>query len=174
MYCNEQWALYNTPLLFQMRWAEPVFVNLLRSPGIDYQPWRPSTGPPGYRIDSLEFDSCGPLNVYKFGLRLEIAHGFGSFMDLFFFFTSGGTLGLFGVPAWAVIQPHLCRPLGLNRQPFLHPLHVEIRREGDAVVLEMHPSENLHFLHSTVRIIFQIRFKGTGSRDRIQIFWQNE
>jgi hypothetical protein len=28
----------------------------------------------------------GPLNVYKFGLRLAIAHGFGFFMDLFIYF----------------------------------------------------------------------------------------
>jgi hypothetical protein len=138
MYGNEHSTIPPPP---PSRWGEqsPSLVNLLRSPGIDYQPWRP-----GYRPARLHrflgVDSCGPLNVYKFGLRLAIAHGFGSLMDLFFFFflTSGGTLGLLWVPAWAVVQPHLCRPLGLNRQPFLHPLHVEIRREGDAVILEMH------------------------------------
>ncbi len=55
--------------------AEPVFVNLLRSPGIDSQPG----GPVPYltyrpaRVRSLEKSIpwnrfLGPLNVYKFGL----------------------------------------------------------------------------------------------------------
>jgi hypothetical protein len=63
------------------RHPEPVFVNLLRNPGIGSQPGGPvrqpyPTGPPGYiggGIDTLESIPGlfkGSLNVYKYGLWL--------------------------------------------------------------------------------------------------------
>jgi hypothetical protein len=57
---------------------EPVFVNLLRSPGIDSQPGMAGrynnnpicrTGPPGYIAWRNRF--LGSLNVYKYGLWFQ-------------------------------------------------------------------------------------------------------
>ncbi len=61
------WFLYNSSTFPASILSEPVFVNLLRSPGIDSQPGGPVrqpylTGPSG------GIDSLGSLNVYKFGL----------------------------------------------------------------------------------------------------------
>jgi hypothetical protein len=57
----------------------PVFVNLLRSPGIDSQPGGPVRQPylsyrPAMTLQTGEMDSSesipGSLNVYKYGLQL--------------------------------------------------------------------------------------------------------
>ncbi len=57
---------------YTLRYTEPVFVNLLRSPGIDSQPGGPvrqsmfRTCPPGYINWRNRFQSS--IKVYKYGL----------------------------------------------------------------------------------------------------------
>ncbi len=45
--------------------------------------------------------------------------------------------------AWAVVQSHFRRPFRLDSEPLLHPLHVEVGREGDAVVLTTRIATNI-------------------------------
>jgi len=77
---NQFPAWRKTNLFWRISPPEPVFVNLLRSPGIDFQPggsvWQPYLT---YRLARIHRLAelipwnrfLGSLNVYKFGLRLH-------------------------------------------------------------------------------------------------------